>query len=223
MKNRHIEQLKQKAKLHHRNARGRHFENGIIVRHVYDIENPEKLSWWDDVLFILNDYRVNVAWTHPRYVYKSMVDESAYRALAKTENQSKSDFMEGFSPNYRKVGKSRKKIVSYSSMPRKDDAYFEALRAEQNRIAYDPDNAIIATPTISVTWTNWSRYVSICVPIEVRGVEDLHVLATLTKRILKRETSLSLEFPGYAYSQQNWHTEFPLNDQIGLLSHAVKM
>ncbi|MBC3920055.1 hypothetical protein H8L32_21490 [Undibacterium sp. CY18W] len=223
MKNRHIEELKRKAKLHHKNARDRHFENGIVVRHVYDIENPEKLSWWDDVLFILNDYRVNVAWTHPRYVYKSMVDESAYSALAKTENQSKTDFMEGHSPNYRKVGKSRKKIVSYSSMLRNDDAYFEALRAERSRIAYDPDNAIIITPTISVDWSNWSRYVSICAPIEIRGVEDLHVLATLTKRILKRETSLSLEFPGYAYSQQNWHTEFTLNDQIGLLSHAVKM
>ena len=216
MKNKHIEQLKRKAKLHHKNARGRHFDNGIIIRHVYENENPQELSWWDDVEFILNDYKVNVAWIHPRFAYQSMVDEKAYLVLDKRESQGKYGFLEGHTPNYRKVGKSRKKIVSYSSTRKKNNAYFAALRVEKKLIAYDPDNAIIVAPSISVKWTSCSRFVNICVPVEVRGIDDLYVLANLTKRILKQETSLALEFPGYAYGQKNWNREFPIDDQIGL-------
>ncbi len=223
MKNKHLEQLKRKAKLYHQNSRGKHFENGVIVRHIYDIEHPQKLSWWDDVIFILNDYRVNVAWTHPRYAYDDKVKEIAYANCEHLQSPSFLDFMDECSPNYRKVGKSRKKIVSYTSRHEKNDTYFEALRTEENRIARDPSNGIVIVPTISTDWTDWSRFVSICAPIEVRGIMELCELATLVKGILKRETSLEREFPGYTYSQQNWTTEFKNNDQVGILSHAVKL
>lgn len=223
MKNKHREQLKQRAKLYHRNSRGQHFENGVLVRHMYDIENPQKFSWWDDVTFILNDYRVNVAWIHPRYAYSNKVEEIAHAACEHLESPSMLDFMAESSPNYRKVGKSRKKIVSYTNTFEITDAYFEALDAEKNRIANDLGNKIVIAPTISTEWTNCSRFVSICAPIEVRGVVDLRELATLTKRILRRETSLEREFPGYLYSQRNWTAEFQNNDEVGILSHSVKL
>lgn len=221
MKNKHIEELKRKAKLYHQNSRGGHFENGVIIRHLHDIKNPQKFSWWDDCVFILNNYRVNVAWTHPRFAYDEKVEEIAFAACEYLKSPSMSDSMNE-SPNYQKIGKSRKKIVSYSCELEINDAYYEAIRSEKSRIALDPDNGIFITPTILVDWTDWSRYVSVCVPIEVLGIDDLHKLATLTKRILKRETSLELEFPEYAYNQKNWITEFQNNEEVGNLSHAVK-
>lgn len=222
MKNKHIEQLKQQAKLYHRHSRSRHFEDGIVVRHLYDSKNPQKLTWWDDVIFILNDYLVNVAWTHPRFAYQGKVENMAYAACAYLQNSSAFDLLDDSSPNYQKVGKSRKKIVSYTMKQGSDDAYFAALREEETRIAHEPENGINIVPGIATEWTNWSRFVSMCAPIEVRGIADLRELATLTKRILKQETSLAQEFPSYAYTQQNWTAEFQNHEEVSLLSHAVK-
>ncbi|MEB0141085.1 MULTISPECIES: hypothetical protein [unclassified Undibacterium] len=222
MKNKHQEQLKRLAKLYHRNSRRSHFEEGIIVRHLYDTENSQKFSWWDDVVFILNDYRVNVAWTHPRFVYNERVEEIARAECEHLESPSMLDFMADSLPNYRKIGKSRKKIVSYTTERKTNDAYFESLRASEIRIARDPNNGIFIAPQISTKWTNWSRFVSICVPIEVHGTADLGDLANLTKRLLKRETSLEQEFPQYLYSQKNWNAEFQNKDEIKLLAHTIK-
>ena len=54
--------MKQRAKLYHRNSRKDVFTNGIIVRHLYDYTTPETLSFWDDAVFIINDYRVALWW-----------------------------------------------------------------------------------------------------------------------------------------------------------------
>ena len=62
MKNPFIEAMKQRAKLYHRNSRKDVFTNGIIVRHLYDYSTPETLSFWDDAVFIINDYRVALWW-----------------------------------------------------------------------------------------------------------------------------------------------------------------
>lgn len=62
MKNRPFEQRRRQALQHHRNRRGDHFENGILVRHVYDDREPGQLFWWDDVQFIRGKMRISVAW-----------------------------------------------------------------------------------------------------------------------------------------------------------------
>src|ERR1017187_8742552 len=94
MKNKYIELLIRSAKLHHRNARTRRFQNGIVIRHLYDKECPEKYSWWDDVVFVLNDYLVNVAWQHPRHVYKDKVEELAYDACVHLKKPRTSDLFD---------------------------------------------------------------------------------------------------------------------------------
>lgn len=223
MKNKYIEQLKRSAKLHHQSNQTPGFQNGIIIRHLYDEENPIKLSWWDDVAFVLNDYIVNVAWQHPRNAYKDKVDNLAYDACAHLREPRSPDIFDKSNPNYRRVGKSRKKIASYTMNRARDDGYYDALRTEEKRIARDSKNGIVITPGMTTEWTNWSRFVSICAPIEVRGVKDLHTLANLTKRLLKRETSLDHEFPGYTYNQKDWVVEFQESDVIGIWSHAVNI
>ncbi|MGZ5780868.1 MAG: hypothetical protein ACXWIN_07930 [Burkholderiaceae bacterium] len=222
MKNRHVEQLKRSAKLSNRTSRTLRFQNGIAVHHHYDEENPKKISWWDDVAFVLNDYLVNVAWTHPRYVYKDKFEELADDVCVNLRSSQSLNILAKTTPNYRKVGKSRKKIDTYNRIFEQDDEYYDAIFKEEKRIARDPNNGIVITPSVTAEWTKWSRFVRICAPIEVRGVKDLHELARLTKRLLKRETTLQREFPGYTYSQKDWITEFDETDEIGLLSHAVK-
>lgn len=230
MKNPHYENLKRSAKLYHRHSRRQRFQNGIVVRHLYDEQNPEKLSWWDDVVFVLNDYLVNVAWRHPRYAYKDEVERQAYDNcvhLRSPSSESAKDAVDSMfdraNPNYVKVGKSRKKIRSYTMNRTRDDGYYEDLRQEEYRIARDPNNGVIITPSMTAEWTNWSRFVSICAPIEVRGVPDLHKLADLTKRLLKRETSLESEFLGYSYCQKDWVSEIEQSAPVGVLSHAVNI
>ena len=133
------------------------------------------------------------------------------------------DLFDHGNPNYVKVGRSRKKIKSYTMNREPDDGYYAALQNEEIRLARDPKNGVVIVPSLRAEWTNWSRFVCICAPIEVRGVDDLHKLADLTKRILKRETTLEQEFPGYTYTQKDWIAEFQDSDVIGVLSHAVNV
>jgi hypothetical protein len=65
MKNPAIEAMKQRAKLYHRNKVGDQFPSGIIVRHLYHDMTAETLSFWDDAVFIVDDYRVALWWTYP--------------------------------------------------------------------------------------------------------------------------------------------------------------
>ena len=77
-KNRHTERMRRMAKLFHRNDRTTHFERGgIIVRHDYLYVAPDALTWWDDVGFILNNYRVSVHLVHPRQHYLDLIEDEA--------------------------------------------------------------------------------------------------------------------------------------------------
>jgi hypothetical protein len=81
MKNAHIERLKRRAKECHR-VRGDCFQDGMLVFHYYAGLPPDLLTWWDDVTFILNDYRVSLAWTHPRTAYEDAIDAETDRLTA---------------------------------------------------------------------------------------------------------------------------------------------
>lgn len=66
--------------------------------------------------------------------------------------------------------------------------------------------------------------VSLVVPIEVLNEENVRALAALAKRLLKRETTVADEFPGYVYGREEWLSEASLRVCIaaenGLFSHA---
>jgi hypothetical protein len=116
MKNSYQEKLKISAKVSHKNNRGEKFMNGIIYWHQYDEADTTKLSWWDDVSFILNDYLVQVAWIHPRMAFKDRAEDDAHKKVAHLDKASEIESADGFmgqsKPNYVKVGRSRKKMIS---------------------------------------------------------------------------------------------------------------
>jgi hypothetical protein len=65
--------------------------------------------------------------------------------------------------------------------------------------------------TIPASWKPrrlaWASGVNIVAPLEVRSEQDLVAVAILAKRLLKGETTISTEFPGYRYSRSDWLSE----------------
>jgi hypothetical protein len=65
--------------------------------------------------------------------------------------------------------------------------------------------------SITANWKTkrlwWAMGVSLVAPLEVRNERDLAEVAQLAKRLLKRETTLEAEFPGYQYVRSNWLNE----------------
>ena len=51
------------------------------------------------------------------------------------------------------------------------------------------------------------RFVDLCVPIEVRTEQDLMKIVNLTRKLLKRETTVENEFHNYLYTREYWCLE----------------
>ena len=179
--------------------------NGIVVMHYYGGE-PRKLSWWDDTGFNLNGKRVMIWWTHPRMDFEDSISDMAYKNVPYPDN-GESMFNDS-EKIYKYIGKSgkRKKLSGFKCNTAPDKrVWYDALKAEEERLRKVTD--LIVTPHYKVEIKKWCRGVSICCPIEVRGEADLHILCNLVKRLLKGETTLDKEFPGYKYTKDDWDKE----------------
>jgi hypothetical protein len=216
MKNHHVERLKYRAKQYHRNKREDHFNNGMLVFHDYTGLPSDRLTWGDDVTFIINDYRVALAWTHPRMAYEEAIDAETDRLAA---NSPKEDFLRDGKPIYRILGKSRKKITHtvYELRPQ------SCWRDEWDRTRYQVMQSanIEIAPSMNVRWCQYSRLVSLCVPVEVRKIADLDKLMAMTKRLLSREVVLEELFPGYCYTRADWEREGLHDTHADLHAHSI--
>jgi len=222
MKNLAIEAMKQRAWLYHRNTSGDQFTNGIIVRHLYYDMTPETLSFWDDAVFIVNNYRVALWWTHPRHRYHDLVEEEAMRRVAHLH--PKSDPFGEATPNYKKVGRSRKKIVSWTQKPTTDDwrSYFDLLTETERLVGQEV--AFEIRPFMKISWYSWCKGLSLCAPFEVRSESDLLDLTHIARRLVKRESSLMDEFGDYVYSQADWLADYKILEEQNrsqMVSHAL--
>ena len=202
MKNPHVERLKHRAKQYHRARRGDHFEGGIMCFHHYDGLPADRLTWWDDVTFVLSDYRVALAWTHPRMAYEDAIDAEADRL---TTDLPSDNFMRDGTPVYETVGKSRKKIIHTVYEPRAQTDRRNQWQLVRQQVMRSVNIQI--EPALNAHWCQYSRFVNFCAPIEVRNVSDLRQLAALTRRLLKREVTLQDAFPDYRYTRADWERE----------------
>lgn len=205
MKNFYQEKLKLSAKIFHKNNRGERFSNGLIIRHQYEEANLTELSWWDDVSCILNDYLVTISWIHPRMAFKDQAENEAHKRVTHLDTGI-NDLFSQSEPNYVKIGKSRKKIISHTIKgPLLSSDWLAAFDAAYAEIIKTTDLQI--TPFIKSEWTSSGHFVELCAPIEVRNEQDLIILANLVRKLLKREITLEKEFPDYIYTKDNWGTE----------------
>ncbi len=204
MKNLYYQSLRQSAKSFHSRQHGDCFEKGIKPEYDYSSKVAAKLTWWDDVTFILNDYRVHVSLSHPRWHYKETIRSKAFDNADGLDMFDEQAF-ENASPQFVKVGKSRKKIASYTIDSLFKPGMYELLETEEKKLIETNDIKIY--PSMTVSWFKDCRYVEICVPMEIKGTQDLITLVTLVKRLLNQTTSLSKEFLECEYSQKNWKAE----------------
>jgi hypothetical protein len=197
-------------KQYHRNYPWR-LENGLYIPHAYP--TPQKLSWWDDVGFILNKRRVMVWWEHPRMKYAYAIKQMAWKE-AGTPPVDGQDLFEPSEKIWKKVGRSRKKVVGYSGSPLPDAQreFYAALEAIEMRMESEGIDLEIR-PSISVKTISWCTGIDLCIPIEVRSKEEISALAMLAKRLLKGETTLRDEFPDYQYGRDEWLAEAELRNQ----------
>lgn len=209
MKTFYVEQRMKSAKLFHRNNQQQtHYEKGILIHHLYPDRNENTLSWWDDVGFILNDYRVSIAWTHPRQAFLDHVQNLAFDMVSEacSKNELNSVGMsEEQTPIHKKVGRSRKTIKFYKQNFLPDNGFIKALRKTESELAASTDFVVV--PKLHIYWTKRSRFVSACLPMEVRDDDDLMVLASTVKRLIKREVTLNELYPDFRYTKQNWADE----------------
>ena len=203
MKNPHKERLYHRMRQYHRHHQWR-LDNGLMIPHMYP--NPINLSWWDDVGFILNGRRIMVWWVHPRMqsadlAWQEAGDPPFYSA----------DLLEASEKQWKKVGRSRKKVTSYlmRQTPDAQRAYYDKLSGIKMRLQSEGIDLAVR-PSLSVKILPWCRGISLCVPIEVRDKKELRELAALAKRLIKGETTLSKEFSGHQYGREDWLLEADL-------------
>jgi len=127
--------------------------------------------------------------------YSDKIEEISWDMAGKMPSDD--NLFSGADKQYKKVGKSRKKIVSYRAKPcssaRRE--YFDKLRGIELDLQVKGIDFSVS-PSFSVEALSWCRGVSLCVPIEVRNKEDVKALEELARRLIKGETTLASEFHG---------------------------
>jgi len=206
MKNARFERFGRMQRQYHRHHQWKLSRGGLFIPHSYAETKPDSLSWWDDVGFIMNGRRVIVWWQHPRHVYSNAIEDQSWQEAG--EDPGDDWLFEGSTTNYRKVGKSRKKIISYTSRQPSDEQrmYYDKLDAIRKRMAAEGIDFDVAT-----SWTrerlNWATGISLVVPLEVRNEAELALVAGLARRLILGQTTLDAEFPGYRYGKADWLRE----------------
>lgn len=206
MKNQKQELFGRMQRQYHRHHQWRLGQDGLFVPHSYKEKSPDSLSWWDDVGFILNGRRVIVWWQHPRYIYDCAIDDQSW---VEAGPGPQDDWLfDGATTNHKRVGKSRKKIVSYTSRQpsAEQDAHYERLRSIGKRLTAEGIDLEVNT-----SWKrerlNWATGVGLIVPLEVRNEAELAQVVSLARRLLLGQTTLEQEFPEYHYNKVDWIKE----------------
>jgi hypothetical protein len=206
VKNAKFEKFGLMQRQYHRHHPWHLSQGGLFITSSYADTKPDSQSWWDDVGFILNGRRVIVWWQHPRQVYSDAIDDQSREDAG--DNPDDNWLSDGSTTNYRRVGKSRKKIVSYTSRQpsQEQQKYYDTLRETRKRLSRDGIDFEVTT-----SWKrerlSWATGVSLVVPLEVHNETELVLVAKLGRSLMLGQTTLEAEFPGYRYGKADWLRE----------------
>jgi len=206
MKNAKFELLGRLQRQYHQNHPWNLSRGGLFIPHSYDETKPDELSWWDDVGLIMNKRRVIVWWRHPRHVYFDAIDTQAWDEAGDGPNDDW--LMDGGTKHYKRVGKSRKRVVSYASRKPSEAqvAHYEKLRGIKARLVAEGIDLNVTT-----SWQrqrlDWADGVSLVAPLEVRNEIELAQVAALARDLMLGRTTLAAAFAGYQYGRSDWLRE----------------
>jgi hypothetical protein len=206
MKNVRLERMALLQRQYHRNHQWRLSEGGLFIPHAYWDMTTESLSFWDDVGFILNGRRIIVWWQHPRHVYADALRTQAWNEVV--DGPDRDWPFDGATKNYKRVGRSRKKLVSYT-LRQQSPAQRQHYDLLNTTIARLSAQGIDLSLKASWKWERltWAMGVSLVAPIEVRSEVELAEVANLARRLILGQTKLETEFPDYVYSREDWLRE----------------
>jgi hypothetical protein len=213
MKNRYYEYLRRSAREYHRKYPWR-LENGLFIPHAYPEEDREKLSWWDDVGFIFSRRRVMVNWIHPRCAYSDAIETQVNAEIPLPDERWGHEVG---AKHFRKLGRSRKKVVSVSYEPPLQPwpDYFAAFESRQDELVREGIDLEIR-PSMQIVWYDWAMGVNLTAPLEVRSRDAVVQLAATVRRLLKGETNVADEWSGYRYQRSDWLAEADKRQRRGV-------
>lgn len=145
--------------------------------------------------------------------YADTISDLAWKEAGDPPARS-ADMFASDEKQWKKIGRSRKKVVSYLFRPTPDSMqdYYAKLRAIESRMELEGIDLVVR-PSISVKRLAWCTGVELCIPFDVRTDEEVRTLAWLARRLLKNETTLTHEFPSYKYGRAEWLAEAELRNQ----------
>ena len=181
-------------------------DGGLYVPHTY--LQPNALSWWDDVGFVQNHRRVMVWWVHPRMKYAEAIEAKAYQEAG--DNPYDGDNL--FDPDkakWRPSERSQKEKAFCQGaqlISGREREYLGKLQVIEDRIRTEGIDLVVR-PSMRVIALPWCTGIDLCIPMEVRSVEDIRALAGLAQRLLKRTTTIAGLFQDYKYGRTEWLME----------------
>ena len=98
------------------------FVNKIRCHHSFIEIAPTDLTWWSDFSFLLNGCYISVDWIHPRMAFQNAVRRQAFKqAEVLFGAEPYNPIFSAVEPLYKKIGKSRKKIIGWQTLSSKNN------------------------------------------------------------------------------------------------------
>ena len=216
MKNKRFEMLRRKMKQHHRHEPWHgNSPRGYYVPHVY-APPYRSLSTWADIQFVLNNRRVWVFYVHPRRAYLDEIERQVFEQYwqALSDDQRSQCQWANKIPSYKRVGRSRKKVVSYR-LAEADEARQRRVQTfcEQQDAAERDGIDYIVRPSARIELSATAHMLELVAPVEVITMDDVHALVVLARRLMKRETTVRELWPDYVYGREHWLAERELRER----------
>lgn len=149
---------------------------------------------------------MKVLFQHPRYIYYEAADSLAYdKALEEFPRASDyKSILDDMTPQYKKVGNSRKKVVYYtsgtgSSTP---DEFYPRWRELTEKYSTESDFEV--KTQFNIELSDWARVVSVVYPVELDTIEQM---AAFKEKIILWMTQKEQFVPELCYNKQNYIEE----------------
>ena len=179
----------------------------LRIYHCY--RDRHHISYWDDVGFHMGSQRVVVFWTHPRMNYADEIEMVAHNE-AKAKFPPVNDIFDkkNYQKNFKRVGKSRKRVHSYTLKDHVDqDGYWDYFKELQEKYLRESDYK--QKCFFKVTQLDYCRAVHICIPVEVRDESELNELTMIVRSLLKNPNKFQELYGDYEYTKDDYSKEFP--------------
>lgn len=205
MKNHRLENLRLLMRTYHRRHPW-HLDGGLYVPHIY--LQPNALSWWDDVGFVQNHRRVMVWWVHPRMKYAEAIEAKAYQEAGDCPSDG-DDLFDSDKTKWRPSERSQREKALCQGVQLISDSereYLGKLQVIEDRIRSEGIDLVVH-PSMRVMALPWCTGIDLCIPIEVRCVEEVRALAALARQLLQGEITVAEMYEAYGYGRREWLIE----------------